>query len=74
VRDYRLYFMDDHGHIRSAEVLQAPDDETAISRAGQLGLGEAKELRFGARRVLRARATKDRAAASLRSRGVSQPS
>lgn len=50
--DYRLYFQDDKGHIRSVAVLTCPDDDQAISIAKALLLGAPGELWERGRRIV----------------------
>jgi hypothetical protein len=50
-RNYRLYLLDGGGHIRSAIVLDCPDDATAILQAERQGKFPAMELWERARKV-----------------------
>jgi hypothetical protein len=49
--DYRLYFLDEHGHVSAAVELDCEDDAQAIRTAEKRGDGRAMELWQRARKV-----------------------
>ena len=49
--NYRLYLLDDTGHIVRAHPIPASDDEVARKQASQMAANESWELWFGTRIV-----------------------
>jgi hypothetical protein len=51
--EYRVYLMDQHGHIVRREEFELPDDERALAKAKQYGEGRPVELWSGIELIAR---------------------